>query len=146
MLKNIVPGIIDKTLHIKTFNLNLIKESLLLETELCEESAIFITNETCRFIIGITGERNGLGIKYITAPMIREIVCVMLLKHGFEKERLQYTRIGLPHYDLELLFKKPKQEGDRELVQHIREEGYNVNNIIYDLNVKKEDMKDENKK
>ncbi|MFX0023958.1 MAG: hypothetical protein ACFE9S_16650 [Candidatus Hermodarchaeota archaeon] len=39
-------------------------------------------------------------LKLITAPLIREVVNVHLLKNGFEEERLQYTRIGLPFYDL----------------------------------------------
>ena len=31
---------------------------------------------------------------------------VQLLKNGLEQERLQYTRIGFPFYDLKELFKK----------------------------------------
>lgn len=39
-------------------------------------------------------------MRLITAPLIREVVNVHLLKNGFETERLQYSRIGLPFYDL----------------------------------------------
>ncbi len=43
--------------------------------------------------------------------MLREVVNVHLLKNGFEQERLQYTRIGLPFNDLKNLFEdSPKSE------------------------------------
>ena len=68
-----------------------------------------ITDNVCRFIIGSN-------LKLITAPLIREIVNVELLKLGLEKQRLQYTRIGFPYYDLE---KMTNKSFDMNLVQKI---------------------------
>ena len=55
-------------------------------------------------------------MKLITAPLIREIANVHLLKMGLEKCRLQYTRIGMPYYDLEQLFLK---KGGRKILTKI---------------------------
>ncbi len=42
-----------------------------------------------------------------------------MLKLGFEKVRLQYTRIGLPFHDLQKLFDAEKKAGFRDLVVKI---------------------------
>lgn len=43
------------------------------------------------------------GIKMITAPLIRELVCVELLERGMEKEYIHYQRLGLPIWDVKNL-------------------------------------------
>ena len=75
-----------------------IYQSLLKETDLSKLDAKKVTEQVVRFLISAD-------LKLITAPLIREVVNVHLLKLGFEKERLQYTRIGLPFYDLQELSK-----------------------------------------
>ncbi|MFX1375165.1 MAG: hypothetical protein ACFFA0_05080 [Promethearchaeota archaeon] len=75
-----------------------IYQSLLRETGISKNNAKKVTEQVLRFLISAK-------LKLITAPLIREVVNVHLLKLGFEKERLQYTRIGLPFYDLQQLFK-----------------------------------------
>ena len=75
------------------FHPGFIYRSLFRETSLTKSDAHRFTEEVIRFLISAK-------LKLITAPLIREVVNVHLLKNGFEKERLQYTRIGLPFYDL----------------------------------------------
>lgn len=89
-----------------------IYNSLLKETEISEENALKITEQVTRFLISAK-------LKLITAPLIREIVNVHLLKMGLEKCRLQYTRIGMPYYDLEKLFEK-KEDGRKILTKILR--------------------------
>ena len=79
------------------FHPGFIYQSLLKETNISKFNAKKITEQVVRFLVTAN-------LKLITAPLIREIVNVHLLKEGFEKERLQYTRIGLPVYDLNKIF------------------------------------------
>lgn len=88
-----IPKIVGKDFINCKFNAKNIYDSLLKETSINNEFAKRITNNVYRFLIV-----NNL--KLITKPLIREIVNVELLKLGFEKERLQNTRIGFPYYDL----------------------------------------------
>ena len=60
-------------------------------------------------------------MKLITAPLIREVVDVHLLKLEFEKARLQYTRIGLPVYDLQKLFDVENEAGPKYVKMKIIE-------------------------
>ena len=83
-----------------------IYQSLLKETSLSKANAKKVTEKVVRFLISVN-------LKMITAPLIREVTNVQLLKLGFEKERLQYTRIGLPVYDLELLFEAIRDDEQR---------------------------------
>ncbi len=87
-----------------TFLPGFIYRSLLKETELTKGDAKKITEQVTRFLINAN-------LKLITAPLIREAVNVHLLKLGFEKARLQYTRIGFPFYDLQRLFSRTKKIG-----------------------------------
>jgi hypothetical protein len=83
-----------------------IYQSLQKETDLSKIDAKKVTEHVVRFLISAN-------LKLITAPLIREVVNVQLLKLGFEKDRLQYTRIGLPFYDLKKLSKTVKDEEKR---------------------------------
>ena len=116
------PEIIDKSLMSKKFDPKKIYESLLEETDLNEKQSESITLNVCRFIIQISNH-----IKIMTSPMIREIVNVMLLKFGYEKARLQYTRIGLPFHDLS------KLPSTYNITKHVLEEYKNVKDIINKL-------------
>ncbi|MHA1931429.1 MAG: hypothetical protein ACW96X_02755 [Promethearchaeota archaeon] len=89
-----------------------IYQSLLKETDLPKIDAKKVTEHVTRFLISAN-------LKLITAPLIREVVNVHLLKLGFEKARLQYTRIGIPFYDLQRLFNNKKNMGFRSVVVKI---------------------------
>ncbi len=49
-------------------------------------------------------------IRFISAPLIREIVNVKLLERGLERERANYTRLGLPVYDVTQIIEKGVRE------------------------------------
>ncbi|MCS7097164.1 MAG: hypothetical protein NZ926_01625 [Candidatus Methanomethylicia archaeon] len=48
-------------------------------------------------------------IKYLTAPLIREVVNSILLEHGLEDYRHSMTRLGLPVYDVERMIYKRRR-------------------------------------
>ncbi len=51
-----------------------------------------------------------LNVKYLTAPLIRELVNVVLVEKGYEEYRHTLTRLGMPVYDVHQLI-----EGERTL-------------------------------
>ncbi|GAG87258.1 unnamed protein product [marine sediment metagenome] len=102
-----------------------IYRSLLRETSLSKIDAHKITEQVLRFLISAN-------LKLITAPLIREVVNVHLLKNGFEKERLQYTRIGLPFYDLKEIFTNPdkSETAISDIINWVIDEYYVVDKLI----------------
>lgn len=125
-MKDIIPFVTDKTLKKNEFDPNLIYKSLVKETNISEENAKKVVKQVARSIISMSSN-----VKYITSPMIREIVNATLLQYGLEIERLQYTRIGFPYYDLEKLVKNNnKLEIDIKILKHIKNEFFNVENLI----------------
>lgn len=92
------------------FHPGFIYRSLLKETSISKINVQKITEQVIRFLISAN-------LKLITAPLIREVVNVHLLKNGFEKERLQYTRIGLPFHDLKELLNN--KENDDKIISEI---------------------------
>ena len=104
-----------------------IYQSLLKETDLSKIDAKKVTEHVVRFLISAN-------LKLINAPLIREVVNVQLLKLGFEKDRLQYTRIGLPFYDLKELSKTVKDEEKRhtKIIEWITSEFKAVDDLIKD--------------
>lgn len=49
-------------------------------------------------------------VKFITAPLIREVVNEKLIEHGLEEERKQHTRLGSPLYDVEEIITQRNKE------------------------------------
>ncbi|TFG04752.1 anaerobic ribonucleoside-triphosphate reductase, partial [Candidatus Thorarchaeota archaeon] len=47
------------------------------------------------------------GIKFLSGPLIREMCNSVLAEMGFELERISYTRVGVPMYDLDKLINNP---------------------------------------
>ncbi|MFW9971995.1 MAG: hypothetical protein ACFFDF_17530 [Candidatus Odinarchaeota archaeon] len=116
------------------FHPGFIYQSLLKETNISKSNAQKITEQVIRFLISAK-------LKLITAPSIREVVNVHLLKNGFEKERLQYTRIGLPFRDLKELLNNNTDSEDivSNILNWIISEFHAVNKLI------KEKEREENK-
>ncbi|MCQ5377602.1 MAG: anaerobic ribonucleoside-triphosphate reductase [Candidatus Methanomethylicia archaeon] len=85
------------------FNKELIVKSLIKETQLVkvlynesplsEKDAWTIANE-------VEEEIKNMKLKMLSGPLIREIVNVKLLEHGFAKQRNVYTRVGMPLYEV----------------------------------------------
>ncbi|MFX0040775.1 MAG: hypothetical protein ACFFCY_01365 [Promethearchaeota archaeon] len=107
------------------FHPGFIYQSLLKETNISKLNAKKITGQVVRFLVTTN-------LNLITAPLIREVVNVYLLKNGFEKERLQYTRIGLPVYDLDLIFNEKIASKDviSEIMNWVITEFHEVHKLI----------------
>ncbi|MFW9877606.1 MAG: anaerobic ribonucleoside-triphosphate reductase [Candidatus Thorarchaeota archaeon] len=73
-----------------------IEQSIINETGLDQKSADKITELVVRRIISS-------GIRFLSGPHIREIVCSILSEQHFEDERKLYTRIGMPLMDYEAI-------------------------------------------
>lgn len=85
------------------FDKELIVKSLLKETQLVktlyggspmnEEDAKKIADE-------VEEDIRSMKLHFLSGPLIRELVSVKLLEHGFDKQRNVYTRVGMPLYDV----------------------------------------------
>jgi ribonucleoside-triphosphate reductase len=83
---------------LEEFDRNKIAESLIKEANVPADSAQKIARET-------EGRLSEFKAKYLTAPLIREIVNTILIEKGFEEYRHKLTRLGLPVYDVTQLLK-----------------------------------------
>ncbi len=88
---------------LERFERNKIINSLIKETSINQQNAEFVARE-------VEKEIGRLRLNYVTSPLIREIVNVKLLEHGLEKERAQYTRLGMPVYDVKNLIERGSRE------------------------------------
>lgn len=114
-LKKIDEKIADKyfaanTLKVRTtrdtiepFDKSKIEKTLIIETNASKELAEEIANDAWK-------ELKKLDVEYLTAPMIREIVNTKLVEHGLEALRREYTRVGIPVYNITNLI----QNGSRD--------------------------------
>jgi ribonucleoside-triphosphate reductase len=94
------------------------------ETDVPKDKIKEIMEETCRFLIG-------MNLDFVSAPMIRVIVQVQMLKLKLEAERLQYTRIGVPFADLKVLF-ETSEDPKGEIYEWVRDEYEAVKNHVKD--------------
>lgn len=97
------PHVRTSKIEFDEFNPKRIQKSLVREAGLSEELAEKIAME-------VTDQIHKLNLKFLSAPLIRELVCVSLLRHNLEYARAQYTRLGLPLYDVDKLIRA----GDKE--------------------------------
>ncbi len=95
-LKNLLPQVFRTEGDMVKFDPSKILNSLVKETTLNIKDANHITELVVRRIISS-------GIKFLSGPHIREIVCSILSEQHFENERKLYTRIGMPLMDYEEL-------------------------------------------
>ncbi|MDI9643882.1 MAG: anaerobic ribonucleoside-triphosphate reductase [Candidatus Verstraetearchaeota archaeon] len=85
------------------FNKDLIVKSLVKETQLVKElyGEKPLSEEEARLIADeVQEEILNMRLKMLSGPLIREIVNVKLLEHGFAKQRNVYTRVGMPLYEV----------------------------------------------
>jgi len=99
------------------FDPDKIYNSLLKETGLNTIQVVWVTKKVIRMIFS-------LQLEYLTGPLIREIVCIVLLKSNLVKERFMYTRVGMPYYDFDILENGHKKD-DRNIANRLRKE-YNA--------------------
>ncbi|MFX1311485.1 MAG: anaerobic ribonucleoside-triphosphate reductase [Promethearchaeota archaeon] len=96
---DLLPKVFRTEGDLADFDSSRILNSIIKETGLDEKEASKITELVVRRIISS-------GIKFLSGPHIREIVCSILSEHHFENERKLYTRIGMPLMDYEEILEK----------------------------------------
>ncbi|MHA1813136.1 MAG: anaerobic ribonucleoside-triphosphate reductase, partial [Candidatus Thorarchaeota archaeon] len=84
------------------FRAERIVESLMLEAGLSRADSQFVASIVMDRIVAS-------GIKFLSGPLIREMCNSVLAELGFEQERIRYTRVGVPMYDLDQLIMNPGQ-------------------------------------
>ncbi len=84
---------------IKSFNSTSIIDSLMRETGLERKKAEKVT-------INVLRRLSTLGLDFIAAPHLREIICGELTSQGLHGYRCQYTRLGIPIYDVRKMLKE----------------------------------------
>jgi len=88
------------------WNRQKIVKALLRETSISPELADQISLEVEEVI-------KNSKVKYVTAPLIREVVNEKLIEHGLEEARMQHTRLGLPIYDVdEIIIQRNKENAN----------------------------------
>ena len=92
----LLPRVFRTEGDVVSFDPTKVEQSLIIETGLDQKSADFITELVVRRIISS-------GIKFLSGPHIREIVCSILSEQHYEEERKIYTRIGMPLMDYEAI-------------------------------------------
>lgn len=87
---------------IEPFDMSKIANTLIEETGASQETAFEIASDVWK-------ELKKLNVEYLTAPIIREMVNAKLIEYGLEDLRKQYTRLGIPVYNITSLI----ENGDR---------------------------------
>ena len=86
---------------LESFNKQCIVESLLTETTL--------PKGTCTEIAGeVESDIRRLELRYVSAPLIREMVNSKLLERRSMQAKAEYTRLGLPIYDVTQIIQSPE--------------------------------------
>lgn len=88
---------------IEPFDLSKIANTLVEETGASQETAFKIASDVWK-------ELKKLNVEYLTAPMIREMVNSKLIEYGLEDIRSNYTRFGIPVYNITSLI----ENGNRD--------------------------------
>ncbi|MHA1296700.1 MAG: anaerobic ribonucleoside-triphosphate reductase [Promethearchaeota archaeon] len=96
---DLLPKVFRTEGDVVDFDPSKIFNSIVKETGMNEEDARKITELVVRRIISS-------GMKFLSGPHIREIVCSILSENHFEQERKLYTRIGMPLMDYEEILEK----------------------------------------
>ncbi|HRR95546.1 MAG TPA: ATP cone domain-containing protein [Candidatus Ratteibacteria bacterium] len=126
-IRDIKISVVRSDENLTDWNREKIIEALLRETGISRNIAEIIVSEVEEEVI--TSKLNVL-----TSSIIRELVNSKLVKYGFEKEREKHSRIGIPLYDVEQIFKNFKGTPDQlslKFGQHIKKE-YAISNVFSD--------------
>lgn len=106
---HLLPKVFRSEGDVVDFDASKIFESIMKETGMPEEEAKNVTELVVRRIISS-------GIKFLSGPHIREIVCSILSENHYEKERKLYTRIGMPLMDYEEILEKVEKDVIRSVI------------------------------
>ncbi|MCP4762998.1 MAG: anaerobic ribonucleoside-triphosphate reductase [archaeon] len=102
-INKLLPEVFMSTGDVQKFNPKNIIESVVKEAGLTYKDAKTVTELVVRRIIAS-------GIKFLSGPHIRELVCSALSELKFEDERKKFTRIGMPIHDYEELLESKYNE------------------------------------
>ncbi|MCS7095863.1 MAG: anaerobic ribonucleoside-triphosphate reductase [Nitrososphaerota archaeon] len=89
---------------LEEFDVNRITNSLIKEANMPADLAQKVAKETEKRLLKSR-------IKYLTAPLIREVVNAVLIERGLEEYRHKLTRLGLPVHDVTALMLNGKKPG-----------------------------------
>ena len=92
------------------------------ETKMKESDANHITELVVRRIISA-------GMKFLSGPHIREIVCSILSENHYEQERKLYTRIGMPLMDYERIINEGPEIKKSEIINKQSIQNWAANQI-----------------
>jgi len=106
---DLLPKVFRSEGDIVNFDPSKILDSIIKETGMKEEAAKKITELVVRRIVSS-------GIKFLSGPHIREIVCSILSEQHFENERKLYTRIGMALMDYEENVNKAIKKNSKEII------------------------------
>ncbi|RLI10776.1 hypothetical protein DRO25_03110 [Candidatus Bathyarchaeota archaeon] len=90
-------------LALEEFDINKITDSLIKETNMPTDLAHKIARETEKRLLKSK-------TKYLTAPLVREVVNAILIEKGLEEYRHKLTRLGLPVHDVKTLLENKTQQ------------------------------------
>ncbi len=107
--EDLLPKTVENTRgELHPFKADNIIESLIEETGLDRPQAIKVTTNVLRKI-------SSLGLEFIAAPHLRELVCGELTGAALHTYRNQYTRLGIPIFDIKNMLKSqeaiPEENG-----------------------------------
>jgi ribonucleoside-triphosphate reductase len=95
--EDLLPKTVENTRgELIPFDAYKIIDSLVQETNLERVKAIEVTRNVLRKL-------SGLGLEFIAAPHMRELVCGELTAMGLHEYRNHYTRLGIPIYDVKTM-------------------------------------------
>lgn len=86
--------------EMQTFDIDTIIDSLVLETGINKNIAIEIAVE-------VVNKIKDSKLRFLTGALVREMCNTVMIERGMEKERLRYTRIGIPMYDITQIIENP---------------------------------------
>jgi anaerobic ribonucleoside-triphosphate reductase len=101
-LVSVIPKVRTTDGHLMDWDRNTIVKQLLKETKLSEQfyGKKAITEEEAKEIAKETEKRiKDMGVKFLSGPLVRELVNIILLERGHTEWRNISTRVGTPVYD-----------------------------------------------
>jgi anaerobic ribonucleoside-triphosphate reductase len=128
----LLPNVVRSDGTTQTFDWSAISKNLQKETGMQKETAEEIAILVCRELLKFK-------LSYLTAPLIREVTCIVLLQGGYILERFKYTRVGMPVFELDLeesrWLKKWNDEDNLDVTigEKVLEEYHKVKNAIYEI-------------
>ena len=106
-----------------SFDREKITNSLVVETHLPRGMSEKIARE-------IEQELKNFNVATASSLLIRELVSTKLLEYGFEKAQVQYTRLGLPVYDVSRLLESKPPRGVRDTIADSVLSQYALTNVL----------------